>query len=378
VITNTGKNILAKYLIGQAPGYASYIAIGCGARPLESNGLLGDYSSKKSLDFEMFRIPIVSRGYVNEDGLDKIVFTAEMPTEERYEISEIGVFSAGSNPSAANSDSRTIYSFVEGENWEYHNQVNAEEIPTIYEPLDDPAEDNVIGVAPTVFQTNADNKIFTEQGRVERYERCRFLNNMVMIRGDESAISSDVNGNLIVDSGNHIHLNGISLDLNRNSPTDEMKLAFSVVNKNGNAPVVDPSRVLVLVEFASADQFGVGEFARFEVDITNTVGDPIYDFSNNRYFVITKQLQELAKSSGFSWGEVSIAKVYASILDDLGDPSEDYYIALDALRVENVTSQNPLYGLTGYTVIRNTDAATIVKVANSTNFIEFRFAIGIQ
>jgi len=378
VITNTGKNILAKYLIGQAPGYASYIAIGCGARPLESNGLLGDYSSKKSLDFEMFRIPIVSRGYVNEDGLDKIVFTAEMPTEERYEISEIGVFSAGSNPSAANSDSRTIYSFVEGENWEYHNQVNAEEIPTIYEPLDDPAEDNVIGVAPTVFQTNADNKIFTEQGRVERYERCRFLNNMVMIRGDESAISSDVNGNLIVDSGNHIHLNGISLDLNRNSPTDEMKLAFSVVNKNGNAPVVDPSRVLVLVEFASADQFGVGEFARFEVDITNTVGDPIYDFSNNRYFVITKQLQELAKSSGFSWGEVSIAKVYVSILDDLGDPSEDYYIALDALRVENVTSQNPLYGLTGYTVIRNTDAATIVKVANSTNFIEFRFAIGIQ
>lgn len=378
MITNTGKNILAKYLIGQAPGYASYIAIGCGARPLESNGLLGDYSSKKSLDFEMFRIPIVSRGYVNEDGLDKIVFTAEMPTEERYEISEIGVFSAGSNPSAANSDSRTIYSFVEGENWEYHNQVNAEEIPTIYEPLDDPAEDNVIGVAPTVFQTNADNKIFTEQGRVERYERCRFLNNMVMIRGDESAISSDVNGNLIVDSGNHIHLNGISLDLNRNSPTDEMKLAFSVVNKNGNAPVVDPSRVLVLVEFASADQFGVGEFARFEVDITNTVGDPIYDFSNNRYFVITKQLQELAKSSGFSWGEVSIAKVYASILDDLGDPSEDYYIALDALRVENVTSQNPLYGLTGYTVIRNTDAATIVKVANSTNFIEFRFAIGIQ
>ena len=378
MITNTGKNILAKYLIGQAPGYASYIAIGCGARPLESNGLLGDYSSKKSLDFEMFRIPIVSRGYVNEDGLDKIVFTAEMPTEERYEISEIGVFSAGSNPSAANSDSRTIYSFEEGENWEYHNQVNAEEIPTIYEPLDDPAEDNVIGVAPTVFQTNADNKIFTEQGRVERYERCRFLNNMVMIRGDESAISSDVNGNLIVDSGNHIHLNGISLDLNRNSPTDEMKLAFSVVNKNGNAPVVDPSRVLVLVEFASADQFGVGEFARFEVDITNTVGDPIYDFSNNRYFVITKQLQELAKSSGFSWGEVSIAKVYASILDDLGDPSEDYYIALDALRVENVTSQNPLYGLTGYTVIRNTDAATIVKVANSTNFIEFRFAIGIQ
>lgn len=46
MITNTGKNILAKYLVGQAPAYASYIAIGCGAKPLPSDGVLGDYSEK--------------------------------------------------------------------------------------------------------------------------------------------------------------------------------------------------------------------------------------------------------------------------------------------------------------------------------------------
>ena len=34
MITNTGKSIIAKYLVGQAPAYASYIAIGCGPKPL--------------------------------------------------------------------------------------------------------------------------------------------------------------------------------------------------------------------------------------------------------------------------------------------------------------------------------------------------------
>jgi hypothetical protein len=162
MITNTGKNILAKYLVGQAPAYASYIAIGCGPKPvlslscdikktsilnnvatittsenienphgfsvgqkvIVSNSLksniddiyLGyhtilsvpspitftyaltsldlteeilspmataslDFSDKTSLDFEMFRVPITSKGYVTENGQSKIVFTAELPTE---------------------------------------------------------------------------------------------------------------------------------------------------------------------------------------------------------------------------------------------------------------------------------------------------------
>ena len=80
MITNTGKNILAKYLIGQAPAYASYIAIGCGANPLASDSTFGDYSNKTRLDFEMFRVPITSRGYVTEDGISKIVLTAELPS----------------------------------------------------------------------------------------------------------------------------------------------------------------------------------------------------------------------------------------------------------------------------------------------------------
>ena len=52
MITNTGKSIIAKYLLGQAPAYASYIAIGCGATPLDTTDAIGDYSTKTNLDLK--------------------------------------------------------------------------------------------------------------------------------------------------------------------------------------------------------------------------------------------------------------------------------------------------------------------------------------
>lgn len=181
MITNTGKEIIAKYLMGIAPAYASYIAVGCGAKPrpnittiasassatalsittvtvantaglwvgakitkisgtgtlsttgntivtsINNNGTQFTISpspvvelsgatisididpSEKVLDFEMFRVPISSRGYINDNGVNKIVFTAELPSEERYEISEIGLYSAGANPTAGSYDSKTLY-----------------------------------------------------------------------------------------------------------------------------------------------------------------------------------------------------------------------------------------------------------------------------
>lgn len=377
MITNTGKDILAKYLVGQAPAYASYIALGCGPKPTPLDEDLGDYSEKTSLDFEMFRVPITSRGYVNENGIDKIVFTAELPTEERYEITEVGVFSAAANPSAGTRDSRNIYAFTQTENWEYHTASESSAIPVVYEPLDGEAEDNVINQPYDVFQTNADNRIFTNNLRESRYERCRFLNNIISIVGDMNEISENGNGSLVVDSGNHLHLNGISANLDRNSPTDELRLAFSVVNKDGNSSSI-PSNIKLVIEFADSDPFGSGEFARFEVNIDHVDNDPVLDFNNNRFFVVSKQLQELRKSTGFSWAQVNIAKIYVSISDDIGNPSDQYYLNVDALRLENVTTINPLYGMTGYSVIRSEDAKTLVKVANTTNFVEFRLAVGVQ
>ena len=446
MITNTGKNIIGKYLLGQAPSFASYIAVGCGSKPLLSTDPYGNYADNTSLDFEMFRVPISSRGFVNEEGVSKLVLTAELPTEERYEISEIGIFSAGSNSAAGSYDSKTILAFTQTENWQHHTNLATTAISTITEPLDSPNDDNIIATENAVFQTNADNSIFYKTTRAERYERCRFLNNIIVINGSDANLTKSVSltnvsgngtaityttskdhnltvGDTVTISGvnpvnynisgavatvpssttftllsnqigsyvsggsttvkhfyiengsNHIHLAGTLLDFDKNSPIDELKLVFSVINKEGSSGA-SPDNVRVLVEFASSDQVD-GEYARFEADIVKGTDPGEYDLTNNRYCLVTKQLQELYTTPNFTWNSVSVIKVYAStfVSDVLSD---NFYVALDSMRLENVATTNPIYGLTGYSVIKNTDAVTIVKSPNTTNYIEFRFSIGVS
>lgn len=517
MITTKGKNIIAKYLIGQAPAYASYMAFGCGPKPLEKishivtkkkidtalatittsaahnfqvdmwviidnvdttfNGrhkikavptsntftfdltagdvvetilsptgtVFIDYSEKQSLDFEMFRVPIISRGYVNESGVNKIVFTSELPTEERYEISEIGIYSAGSNPSAVSNDSRTVLSFTTNENWEYHTASQAVGLKQYVEPLHSDAA-NTISITDKVFTANANNQTFTYAGRVDRYEVPRFLNSTVISYGTLSNLGNTVSITNAVGSGSaityttalphtlsvgdqvsitgvtptaynianaivtevtsktvfkiastitgtytsggsvdathlvinnnseHIHLAGVTLNLNKNAPSDELRLAFSVLNKIGSDTDVFSS-VKIIVEFANVDTTDA-EFARLQVDLTNGTSAGQYDFSTNRYVVVKKQLQELYKTSGFNWGDVNIIKIYASVIAD-GAPSNDYLIAFDAVRLENLNTINPLYGLTGYSVISNTDSSTITKEPNTVNLSEFRFAMDV-
>jgi len=387
LITNTGKTIIGKYMLGQAPAYASFLAVGCGPTPLETGDVADDFATKENLDFEMFRVPISSRGFVNESGINKIVLTAELPTEERYEISEVGLYSAGANPSAGAYDSKTVFAFTDGENWQYQTGASATAIDTVTAPLDDPGDDNVIAVADTVFQTNADNSIFYKASRANRYERCRFLNNIILIRGDEAdlTISTESDETLdhfvIEDGSNYIRLTGASVDFTRNSPIDELRLAFSIVSKTGNSSAI-PEIVRILVEFSSTDG---GEFARFEAEIehgsSGNLDNAIADFETNRYFVVSKQLQDLYTTSGFTWDLVTIVKIYACVItDESGEfdvPSDNYYIALDAMRLENIATTNPLYGLTGYSVIKNDNAETIIKSPNTSNYVEFRFSIGV-
>lgn len=380
MITNIGKNLLAKYLVGQTASYASHIAVGCGPTPLASDGVFGDYSLKESLDFEMFRVPIISRGFVNEGGLDKVVLTAELPTEERYEITEVGIFSAASNPVAGSFDSRTIYSFADTDNWLYQPAASsAIDIPVRYEPLDGDSENGIINQDVNVFETNADNRIFTQADRVARNERCRFLNNIVAIVGNDSTLTKDSSGSIVVGSdSNYIRLNETTVDFTKNSPLDELRLAFSVVNKVANSNTI-PDNVKILIEFSHTGINSTQEYARFEVDIDDqaysdgTSTDEI-NFATNRYVIAKKTLKDLNKTSNFDWREVTVAKIYACVTE-AGLPSDLFYVCLDGLRIENVTSTNSLYGLTGYSVIKSLGSRPIIKSANTTNYIEFRFAL---
>jgi hypothetical protein len=394
MLTNIGKNILAKYLIGQTQSYASHISFGCGPRPLSTASALGDYSAKTSLDFEMFRSPIISRGYVTEylrdvDGeisvdpttglplqFSQIVLTAQMPTPERYEITEVGLYPAVSNPSAGNSDSKIVSSFANTENWQHHTDTSQIlSIPLKQESLDKvngvlppDAVEGAINVAEKVFYANSDNAVLDSDIRLNRNERPRFLNSSLFLRGDLSETNFSNSVISPVADAAHVRLsNATSLRLDRNSAQDELKVAFSLINKNNNS--TDPSEVRLVIEFANSESSDA-PYARLQARITS-------DLSQNRYFLISQKLEDLQKSSNFVWGAVTTVKAYVSVIVG-GQLSSDYYVALDGLRLENLTAQNPLYGLTGYTVVRTENGRPLIKSDRTNNLMEFRFAMDVN
>lgn len=380
MITNTGRNILSKYLVGQSSSYASHIAIGCGVKPIIVGDEFGDYSNKQELDFEMVRVPIISRGYVyDDDGKPNIVFTAEIPGDQRYEISEVGVFSGKANPTAGNLDSRILYTFGEAENWEFHAENSTLGIPLIVAPLNLEEVGNAISVEEKVFRTNSNNPIFNGPIRLDRQERPRFLNRAMLLRGDLSFLETVSGGRLQVKqvtglyTGEHIHLNGTSLNLDKQSPEDEIRMAFSIINKD-ELENINIGSVKIMMEFADSDSNAPENYARFHVDISS----PTPSFNSNRYFVVKKKLSELETSSGFTWSSVSSVRVYVTVIQQ-GQvvPSDKFYVSIDGVRLQNTTSFNPLYGLTGYTIVKTGDGRPIIKSANTSNFIEFRFGMDV-
>lgn len=379
MITDKGRNILAKYLIGQAPAYASFIALGVGPKPQLATDAQQNFAAKNELDFEVLRIPISSRGYVYDNaGNANVVLAGELPSEQRYEFSEIGIFSAKANPVAGSLGSRMIYTFSESENWEYHDETLARGLTTYLEPLYLDEEQNNIAITDVAFRCNSNNALFSSSNiRIDNYERARFLDKTLLIKGNMSRLES-VDGRLqIVDNSessynsSHIHLAGSTPNLNQNPPGDELRLAFSVINKL-DVQTEEIDNVKILVEFASTDAVTPDNYARMEID--TAISD------SNRYVVASKSLEDLVKSTGFTWSNVNVVKVYVSVYEtsEYGPLlSDNFYVALDGLRFENVTSTSPLYGLTGYSVVKNTDASTIVKESNSSNMIEFRFGLDV-
>jgi hypothetical protein len=405
--------------------------------------------NKNTLDFEMFRVPITSRGYVNDNGINKIILTAQLPTEERYEISEVGIYSAGSNTTAGQYDSRTISAFSAEEGWQLSSG-NTLVSPTVTGSIfsDQSAASIINGLNfianPTpAIKTTASNGIFSNATRLQRYERPRYLSNAFMLKGDTSYIFENDQGNLAI-SGvpAFLQITNQRVDLTKNSAADLMKLAFSLVAVDGNSSAI-PDTVKAVVEFSNTDG---SQLARMQVDVK----DSVYRFTDNRYLSVSKSLDELFYSTGqFSWRNVNTVKIYASatndalitekeLTDDVATittasahglsagnyvkisgvdstfngvylvtdtptsttftydkeaddvllqivvpngkaevPNENFYIALDALRVDNISTVNPLYGLTGYSIVQNLEEDTIVKSPNTNNYIEYRFVLDV-
>jgi hypothetical protein len=535
MLTQKGKNVLAKYLVNQAPGYAGYIAVGSGANPLSTmtfsvslanvssgnaiittsathnfkagervfikgidgaydgaytvasnpaptsttfsingsaaaanvdpviNGTVTrNYSNTTSLNFEMFRVPIISRGIINENSLTKVVFTAELPNLEQYGMTEIGIYPSGSNPTASTIDSRVLFNFSDTESWEYHSDVVEKPVSYVAGAGDLNAAIN-ISTNDNFVLINSYDPIFSSYYRMTSKEQPRFESKTLMLRGNTSGINTSstiysINQNSeYPENQSHIHQTNLSFSFDKNSANDILKLAFSVITESTNVTQYSSIGGLnIIVQFADSETLGVSEYANMQFSLNST--DLKANNANTQYYVVQRSLSELKTTANFQWSSVNTVKIFVSAFADagtnvsassltsniaaittstahglvagdtisiinrtgyngvykvasnvnataftysvtaanIGSNTTDggtvskllgnHWIALDGLRFENISSAaaNPLYGLTGYSLLAETAVASngasitdypVIKQRNTNNLIEFKFAV---
>jgi hypothetical protein len=375
LITNNGKQLISKYLLGQAPSYGSYIAAGVGSKALSEEETIIIPANKDSLDFEVFRVPITSKGFIKEDGVEKIIFKAEMPSEQRYQITELGVYPAIGNSVAGKYDSKLLISFTPNEQWSYFIGGSGSAVPYPNEALDsDNANSNLSTNLENILFINSDATIFNNEVRKDRNEPPRFLNRSLMVGGSTSFLSST-----FISSANSASLeNGnLSFDLGQNLPNDKLKIALSLVSRL-NSLNENPDSVRIKLEFINNISGITSVSPKATLKISLTSEDFIDEFDNiKRYIIVQKTLSEFTKDDNFSWSNINYIKIYSTVIVD-DEPSDDYYIIFDGIRLDNLTSENPLYSLFSYNIIKTEDAYPILKQENTSNYIEYRFGIGVD
>ena len=443
MITDKGKEIISKYLLGQTSSYASHISIGCGAFPLDANDPSPSASTlaeKNYMDFEMVRVPITSKGFVDDNGTTKVSFTAELPKENRYDITEIGLWSAGSNSLARNFDSRIMFNFSEA--WQAHG--------TSINELTTP---NPLGTAGDIttnlrtFRASSSDPVFSTDSRKARKEGPRFLDSKILLRGDSSIIQgasgqwtgenpfysvtnkSASGGTAELTIGSHflnvgdsvfVDISDINFDgthtITERTPTSISYSASATVASasttgtvtfsnsthihlnaiNFNISQNAPSDKLLLA-FSLIDKTGAGpgtdpdyvkillEFFRNESTINSGYAKAeIYiagtEFAGDRYKVIEIPISDLITTPDFSSTQIRLARVFASVIHtESGEQktSPVHYVELEGLRLENDTTANPVYGLVGYSVVRTSDGQPLYKYENTNNYVEFRFNLDV-
>ena len=379
MITTDGKNIVAKYLLNQAPEFASHIAVGIGGQAYPTSSSATFSEDAQSLEFEVARVPILSKGLLKEDNQEKIVFKAELPIEQRYQITELGLYPAATNAVAGNFDSRVISTFSNSEPWAYSN--NLDNSGTVLYigpvPIDSVSIGNV-DINSTSWDDfifiNSNSPIFEYSDRINRGEPPRYLNRSLSVSGSTSVVDNlmpAISASIDTSSNDsyYIENNSINLNLGKNLPTDQIKLAFSVASlaREGEAP----DNVKIRLEFLN-NIGGSTSKAYVNIAIQKT------DIDFMRYQVVTKELSEFTSTENFSWSLVDGVRIYTSIHNNSNVSTGQHFVLYDGLRFENISSYNPLYALVAAEYIKTLDENPILKRENSTSYVEYRFGVGVS
>jgi hypothetical protein len=383
MITTDGKNIVAKYLLNQAPEFASHIAVGVGGQAYSTSSSATFSASVQSLGFEVARVPILSKGLLKENDQEKIVFKAELPIEQRYQITELGLYPAATNAVAGNFDSRIISTFSNSEPWAYSNNLDDSGKVLYIGPVSlDPAGIGNIGIDEPEWDDfifiNSNSPIFEYSTRINRGEPPRYLNRSLSVSGSTSVVdtlmpASSASINVSSASSYYIENNSISLNLGKNLPTDQIKLAFSVVSLEREAAA--PQNVKIRLEFLNN---AGGSTSKAFVNIALQDTDLNLDEREMRYQVVTKALSDFTSTENFSWSLVNAVRIYTSIHNNANVPTGEHFVFYDGLRFENVSSYNPLYSLVAAEYIKTLDENPILKRENSTSYVEYRFGVGVS
>jgi hypothetical protein len=481
MITNDGKEIISKYLLGQVPSFATHLSIGCGATPLTSvQSIPNTIYGKQRMDFEMTRVPISSKGFIDDSvayvvtnkalttnvatlttsvahdivvgetviisGVDttfngqyrvtgvssntfsyglvatnvtsaavspngsaivsrtKVSLTAELPSGNKYEITEVGIWSTGSNSLATQYDSRMIFNFTQS--WQYHGNNTTPGSATV--SLGDPPLKTLgsstvtdITVPEVTFYASTTDPLFQLSTRRLRKEGPRHLNTTLLVRGDMSTISpasgtSWTTSNVVGDwtaTGTHIHLNNVSFDISGNNTADLLKLAFSVIDKTAAGSAVND--VKILMEFYKNVSNTTSAYAKAQIYVPGAsyLNDNKYyvagweisqniDYSNysgSSAVTLSKPYVRFFSSTDFSSSEIRVCRIWVMVNNgSAATPvaSTDNYISFDGFRIDN-TLENPTYKMSGYSLIKGT-GTSISKLANTNNYIDFRFSLGVS
>jgi len=349
-----------------------------------------DYSAKRSLDFEMVRVPITSRGLSIEDTIDTLVFGAESPTQDRLSVTEIGIYSAGTNNLSVGSQSNILHTFANYENWELHS-LTSSAVSDYIGVLGKDQTGAVLALTSTDIAKfiSSDDAIFENANRTTLLEKPRMYDSTLIVSGNMSSIDNIATSASAMTIGTdivsgvpdyrHIHLLGQSYNFNQNSSSDEIRIAFSVLYKTVQT-ITNPDYLGIIVEFSSETETVNPKYARMKIRKTSA------DLASTHYFVETVSLANLEMSANFSWSAVDTVKIFCTALSG-GSPSSNYYVALDAIRFQNVYDEdkNSSYGMSAYSVVGTTKTISatdyivpIEKSLNNSSLIEYKFPITVS
>jgi len=468
MITNKGNNIITKYLLGQSPEYAAYISVGVGATPLDLNQTDQSSTLKRSMDFEAFRIPVISRGLVSDNitididswahsnGLvtvnlsgphgmklgdsvninfnlstssnnsregiyvventtsneitysqsfpsasatpanwtasasiydtatasydrERIVFKAQLPSDQRYQMTEIALYPSSNNSLALNYDSKILSGFLTTEGWTYKNvseslveSDNAISLVTntIADTFGNVSSatflDPITGSAAHALFINSNNEAFTFYERKSRYENSRLYDRCLIVPGNMTTFAND--SMELSGVQKHVFTTSLRLNASKNSPEDYIKFALSVLSKDIDA-VSPPTKTRLRFDFLDSVS---GDVATATELLSSG------DISASRYTVISKQIKDFNTGEDFSWARVDGLKIYAQTLNS-SSTYDGSYVAFDGIRLDNENTENPLYAMVAYSRLKNSynAAQPIEKTENSQGYIEYRFGVNI-